>query len=304
MAITLINQATAATYPNDFSTGGASLGPSTLGYKLDVIVGNAPALLTIATVMDPRAGPGAGYQWTDDIPIVAGNGQIVQNTWLGAVGFKAKDLIPGTHASVYAVVWEKGDPDPTGAVSYAGTLSGSGITPGGASLTLIAAVGPLSSPQAAMTFTGIQPASFRELILFWELRSVIAGVSVSVNMTLNNDTGLHYDWQFMDVFNSAFSHNFQTAVGSAAVGVIPGSTAAANVFGSGTLVLPQPNQASALIQPFHSHGGHNGDKTITNSHIFQAAGEYNGSTGINQLSIFTSGTNFAVGSSAMLYGMS
>lgn len=129
MALTLIATQTAANYPNDGSNVGTILGPSTLGYKLQVIVGNAPCLISVATVMDPKAGPLAGYQWTNDIPIVAGSGQTVQQSFENAVGFKAKDLIVGTHATVYAVVWEKGDPYPTDPLAAAGTLSSSGLTP-------------------------------------------------------------------------------------------------------------------------------------------------------------------------------
>lgn len=129
MSITLVNAATAVNYPTDGSNTGTILGPSTLGYKLQIIVGNAPCLVSIATVMDQKAGPLAGYQWTSDIPIVAGNGQTVQQSFEGAVGFKAKDLIAGTHATIYAVVWEKGDPYPTDPVAAAGTLSSGGLVP-------------------------------------------------------------------------------------------------------------------------------------------------------------------------------
>lgn len=133
MSISINGVATAAAFP-PANAGGCQLGPSGIGRQLDLVVGNAAAVIQLMTYADPTLGIGGGITLSDEFVLIAGNGQISQASYIGCVGFKARDFVPGTHATVYGIVWEKGDPVPIGGTNYSGTLSGSGSGPGGATV--------------------------------------------------------------------------------------------------------------------------------------------------------------------------
>lgn len=157
MTVAINGVQTTDNYPQA-NTGGCQIPSVSLGYELDLVVGNAAAVVRLFQP-DPALGPRGGQQITDEFVIVAGNGQIVQASYRGANGFEARSFVPGTPATIFATVWEKGDPVPQGGTSYAGTL-----TPQGSELKPV----PLSSASIVRFNNGSQviPTGVSTAIIF------------------------------------------------------------------------------------------------------------------------------------------
>lgn len=120
---------TSDSYPQG-NTGGVQIGPIPRGQQLDLVVGNAAAAVELWYPEPGGAGALGGAQLTDEFIVVAGSGQIQQASYKNCIGFKARSFKAGTPATVYATLWETGDPVPLGGSSYSGTLSSSGSGPG------------------------------------------------------------------------------------------------------------------------------------------------------------------------------
>lgn len=133
MTVPLNGVATAAAFPTS-NTGGCQIPPVAGGFQLDLTIGNAAAVVRLFNLANPDLGIGGGVKVSDEFVVVAGTSQIAQASYRNCVGFQARDFVSGTHATVYAVVWEKGDPVPLGGSNYGGTLSGSGSGPGGSTV--------------------------------------------------------------------------------------------------------------------------------------------------------------------------
>lgn len=153
MTVAINGIQTDANYPSA-NTGGCQIPPVALGFQTDLVVGNAAAVIRLSTP-DAYLGPLGGSSLTDEFVIVAGVGQIVQASYRGANGFQARDFVSGTHATVYAIVWEKGDPIPQGGTSYAGNLSATGASSVSVSLPrariIRNALGNQAMPSGAVT---------------------------------------------------------------------------------------------------------------------------------------------------------
>lgn len=121
---------TAANYPPSLGTG-CSLGP-TVNYPgvLNLQIYNATALVRLYILDDPT---GAVRGW-HPLPEVALPPQAVIYT--NVVGFDAKDLTSGTHATILATLTESDrDPVTPGGVQLTGTLSAGGQVGTGGRLT-------------------------------------------------------------------------------------------------------------------------------------------------------------------------
>jgi len=105
------------------NTGGCQLGPDTLGKQVDLVVADAPAIIQLWVVTPGGPGPLGGAALKGDFTMIAGSGQLVQGTFANAIGFRAKSFLPGSPATVYATIWQKGDAEPSSTSYGSGTAA-------------------------------------------------------------------------------------------------------------------------------------------------------------------------------------
>src|SRR5437762_10684537 len=103
--LTLNNQATAATYPTNQGTG-CSLGPSNQARNVALAIYNATVYVQLALPDDPTGQETVrGWHWSSEFALTPQN-----VTFVGALGFRARDFTSGTHGTLFAQVYEKYDP--------------------------------------------------------------------------------------------------------------------------------------------------------------------------------------------------
>lgn len=156
----------------------------------------------------------------------------------------------------------------------------------------------VSSAVAAVTFTGI-PSTLRKLEVIWTARSTNAAVAQNLRCRVNNDSGTNYNGNFIQLNNTTVAGNVQTAATFWQVGVITGSTAAANNFGGGEITIPAWNAPHTNINQVH------------HSHVYEAAatswyesggGLYFAAGPYNRLDFFADAGNIDVNSQFLVLG--
>lgn len=108
-------------YPLLSATGvsqGAQLGPSGIGVSATVVVENNPAIVRLFFYQDASLGIGGGVELSDEYVVPPG-----PQMWAGAIGFQAKNAIPGQTATIAGYVNEKGEPQ-AGTPPYTPTVAG------------------------------------------------------------------------------------------------------------------------------------------------------------------------------------
>lgn len=177
-----------------------------------------------------------------------------------------------------------------------------GVTQRGRSLVRIAEI-VLAAPAANLDFQAI-PADFRHLYLVGSVRSDVNAASDSVNLNLNNDTtNANYDRQHVQGAAAATTSQESLAAAAArSIGVCPGNTSPANHFAGLEIIVYDYKAAKFKVSHISSTAW---TARTTGTLIVRDVMQGWASTAIvNRLTVLpTTGTNFAAGSAAVLYGM-
>ena len=156
----------------------------------------------------------------------------------------------------------------------------------------------LSSTSPAITFSNI-PQIYDDLELV--VSSRFAGTRSSYGYRFNGDSSSAYPWRRLyGTGSSAVSSSGTGTTGL--IGECPGTAETTNTFGSGKLYIP--NYTSNSVKSASADDVSENNATEAYQHI--VANVWNGTAPISSLSIMAYGgpsTNFAVGSSASLYGI-
>jgi hypothetical protein len=156
----------------------------------------------------------------------------------------------------------------------------------------------LSGNAANVVFTGI-PTTLKKVAVAWTARSTAAAVQVDFWMQVNALSGTSYNTNIHTQINATISSGTEVGVGRAALGACTGSTASANNFGSGEVVIPgwdipHPN----LNWHFHSHMW----DSAANSFYSQGGGVLFNSGPFNQLTFLAASGNLVAGTEITVYG--
>lgn len=146
------------------------------------------------------------------------------------------------------------------------------------------------------------PTTYRVLKLVWAARSPNAGTVDRLFARFNGDSGANYDYYEFFGNNGATTSAAQTAQGQAAIGRIAFTSATANRFGYGEIVIPGYRETD-------KHKGYSGSWSCVGTSA--AADMYAGSAGgawlntaaITQIDLLAQGGGaLSAGSRAQLYG--
>lgn len=93
------------------------------------------------------------------------------------------------------------------------------------------------SPVAVVSFPFI-PTGAHHVVMFWKGRSSAAVLNQGVGAQFNSDPGANYYWQITDSNNVTLAPSPGIGTTSLRVGIVPGSTATAGLFGGGWIIIP------------------------------------------------------------------
>lgn len=160
----------------------------------------------------------------------------------------------------------------------------------------------LAAPAASIDFTAIA-ADWSHLLLVIEGRSSVAALTDSVRARFNNDSTAVYNWQQFAFINATVSGGPSLGQTGIVCLQVPGASASASVDGGGEVLIP--NYAGTTFhKSVRSSMTISVDDTATNQHIQMFGGRWRSTAAINRITLsLTSGSNFAIGSKATLYGM-
>lgn len=156
----------------------------------------------------------------------------------------------------------------------------------------------LSSTTATVTFTGL-PTAFRHLELRYVVRGSVASPADNIQLTFNGDTAGNYSYAYTMGNQAGASYGQQWATANATLGIIPGSTATANVFGFGKITLPD-FQATTKYQIGQSMNVFTQDATYSRMVWTGFTRKVNAAT--TSITFSTQSGSFVAGSRFSLYG--
>lgn len=182
------------------------------------------------------------------------------------------------------------------------TSAGSG---GSGALVPIAAIGPLTAPQATFSFSGIPQTGFRNLHIQLSARGTVSGGgltnAVDVGIRANNDTTANYDWTNNVLYQGGASGFGAQADTAAYVAKIPATGATTNVAGTAHIVIADYGSAT-FQKSFASSGTNKVGTAASQQYGTNGGGFWRSVAGITDLSLLCVSGNFDVGSYACLYG--
>jgi hypothetical protein len=171
---------------------------------------------------------------------------------------------------------------------------------GSGGLPLLDAVA-LTEEAAAITFTDI-PGTYSALQLHLEARGTYAGSSLNVRLRFNGDAGSNYDTQVLDAYGSTAEAGEYFAAPQILAVQIPGADAPADVAGGTRIELP--NYAGTTFEKrVQSHGGGKFSTAGDGMEVWLAQGYWRNTDAITAIELTPSAGDFAIGSTARLYGV-
>lgn len=160
----------------------------------------------------------------------------------------------------------------------------------------------LGAPAASVDITSIV-GTYAHLFVVIYSRCSIVGTVEYVSSRFNGDTAANYDFQLLQGSAAVVSAAEQFAQTSATVGLMPGSTAGANLFGLSIGFIPHyagTSNNKAVIGLSATKNGTTGGSMV----VDLAGGSWRSNAAINRITLFPqSGSNFATGTRVTLYGM-
>lgn len=123
---------------------------------------------------------------------------------------------------------------PTGPMGPAGP--GTFLNPSWQEIGSLIVTAPMS-PVATVSFPFL-PTGAHHLVLFWKGRTSAAVTNQGMAAQFNSDPGANYYWQVADSGNVSLAASPGVATNSMRVGVVPGASATAGLFGGGRIDFP------------------------------------------------------------------
>jgi hypothetical protein len=161
----------------------------------------------------------------------------------------------------------------------------------------------LGADTAQVTFAAI-PQTHQHLWIDWHARTTQAIVASSVLMRLNGDAAANYDIQYLNSIGTTASAGevfAQTSEGYAML--CAGASAAANLFGGGSIIIPNyrgnSNQKSGVTTASAKYGTASG-----NLETRQVGWTWRSTAAVTQLEFLSNGgANLVAGTRFSLFGM-
>ncbi len=155
----------------------------------------------------------------------------------------------------------------------------------------------LATAQASIEFTSI-PQTYTDLLFVLSLRATGTGSDNVADGTVRfNSSTANFSYRFL----GGNGINSFSGSGSAAgfIGWHPSSAATSNIFGNASLYIP--NYTATTNRSYTVDAVAENNATVTYNCLL--AGLWSNSTVISNVSFFTSATDFAIGSTVSLYGI-
>lgn len=186
-----------------------------------------------------------------------------------------------------------------GRITSAAAIAISGIAGAGFTTLFDQTLGA-DSPSIDTGANGVAQTSQHLLVLLY-LRYTGAVTNATSNLTLNGDTGAHYDRNNITITGGATSGS--AAAAETAIGVvIPGtSVARAALFCSALLFIPAYTQTTGEKMVLHYSGF--SDSTTANSILQIRPTNWRSTAAVNQVTIGVSSNNLKAGSRMTVYGL-
>jgi hypothetical protein len=171
---------------------------------------------------------------------------------------------------------------------------------GSGGLPLLDAVA-LTEAAPAITFMDIL-GTYSALQLHLEARGTFAGTSLSVRLRFNGDAGNNYDTQILDAYGSTAEAGEYFATPQILAVQIPGADSPANVAGGSRIDLP--NYAGTTFEKrVQAHGGGKFGTFEEGMEVWLAQGYWRNTDAITAIELSPAADNFAIGTTARLYGV-
>ena len=157
----------------------------------------------------------------------------------------------------------------------------------------------LVATAAIVTLASI-PQTFAHLLLVCYGRSTAAATSDSLALQFNGDTAANYDYQVASTSAGAASGSEVFATTSIQVGLVPGSTAPANAFGTTAIYIPHYT-GSTNNKTLKSDSACKIGTTSGSLFMRQTAGFWRSNNAITQIALIAN--QLAIGCRFTLYGL-
>ena len=133
-------------------------------------------------------------------------------------------------------------------------------------------------------------------------RSDVAAGFLGTNMRFNGDTAANYDYQMLQGAAAAATAAETFANTSLQVGIIPGNTAAANLFGTQEVFIPH-YAGSTNNKQFVAISAAKIGVATTNMEVNIFGGSWRSNAAINQVTMIPGGGNFVAGTRLTIHAM-
>lgn len=156
------------------------------------------------------------------------------------------------------------------------------------------------SPVAVVSFP-LLPLGAHHLVLFHKVRSSAAVTNQALNAQFNSDSGANYYWQLTDSVNATATPASGVGQTSMRVGIVPGSTATAGLFGGGRMDFP--NYSDSNYQIGLAHSGAPTSLLAAGQVMEDSFGFWANGSPLNRLDVFPAAGGLITGSSLWLYSL-
>lgn len=144
--------------------------------------------------------------------------------------------------------------------------------------------------------------TYAHLIVVVYARGDAAVAAADFMMRFNGDTAAHYDYQNLQAFAASVGSTESFATATPLIGIVPGSTAGANLFGACVTFIPHyagtANNKLALTVSAHKGGVASTQMINTLSGIY-----WRSNAAINRITVLPTSGNLVAGTRVSIYGM-
>lgn len=186
--------------------------------------------------------------------------------------------------------------DGTWAIPSSGS-GGSGSGGGSGAVVPIQSIGPISSAQSTLSFTGIPQTGFRNLRIVFKGRGTASANFEPVLIQFNNDSGANYAYERLD--NSTATNS--TGQTSGQIGFVTAATGLAASAGAIEISIPGYTD-TAFNKQYYSRFHGTTTSATSGLELTHYGGQWASTGSITTISLSLTAGNFDVGSYACLYG--
>lgn len=156
------------------------------------------------------------------------------------------------------------------------------------------------SPAATITFPFLS-ASLNHIVVFWKARTDAAVTNQGINAQFNSDSGANYYWQVTDSNNVTLSAAPGVGTTSMRVGIVPGASATAGLFGAGRMDFP--NYSDAHYKFCLAHSGAPTALTAAGQVMEDSVGFWINNAPMNAIQLAPAAGGFLTDSAFWAYGI-